>query len=105
MGVSFVVTPEYEIAMQFGAALMLAWTVLLIWADRKPVERRGILPITLIIIVMNFITFLQSAHLGLIPIEKLVPQLVVILFVFILYVFAWLYTRDVALQGQEGAFQ
>jgi hypothetical protein len=105
MGVSFVVTPEYEIAMQFGAALMLAWTVLLIWADRKPVERRGILPITLIIIVMNFITFLQSAHLGLIPVEKLVPQLVVMLFVFILYVFAWLYTRDVALQGQKGAFQ
>ena len=94
MGGNFVITPEYEMAMQFGASLMLAWTVLLIWADRKPVERRAILPITLIIIVMNFITFLQAAQLDLIPVERLIPQLVAILLIFILYVFAWLYSRD-----------
>jgi hypothetical protein len=84
-------------AMQFGASLMLAWTVLLIWADRKPVERKAIIPITLIIIVLNFITFLQSAHRGLVPIETLVPQLVVIAIVFFLYVFAWLYSRNMGM--------
>ena len=94
MKAHFAVTPEYEMAMQFGASLMLAWTVLLIWADRKPVERRAILPLTLIIIVMNFITFLQSVHMGLIPVETLVPQLVLITAIFILYVFAWWYSRD-----------
>lgn len=94
MEVNFLVTPEYKMAMQFGASLMLAWTVLLVWADRKPVERRAILPITLIIIVMNFITFLQAAHLGLIPVEKLIPQLIVILAVFVLYIFVWFYSKD-----------
>jgi hypothetical protein len=34
-----------------GAALMLGWTVLLLWADRKPLERRGILPITVLPVV------------------------------------------------------
>jgi hypothetical protein len=29
-----------------GALLMLWWTVLLIWADRKPIERRGVVLIT-----------------------------------------------------------
>jgi hypothetical protein len=37
---------DYFYAMGMGAALMLGWTVLLLWADRKPLERRGILPIT-----------------------------------------------------------
>jgi hypothetical protein len=37
---------EYSYAMGMGASLMLGWTVLLLWADRKPLERKGILPIT-----------------------------------------------------------
>ena len=90
MKVGFEVTPAYEMAMQFGAALMLAWTILLIWAARSPVERKAIVPLTLIIIVLNFITFLQSAHRGLVPLETLLPQLVIIALVFFLYAFAWL---------------
>jgi hypothetical protein len=94
MKVSFPVTPEYEMAMQFGASLMLAWTALLLWADRKPMERRGVLLLTMIIMVMNFITFLQSAALGLIPVSSLVPQLVMILVVLLLYLFAWIVTKN-----------
>jgi hypothetical protein len=37
---------DYFYAMGMGASLMLGWTVLLLWADRKPLERKGILPIT-----------------------------------------------------------
>ena len=32
---------DYRYAMGMGASLMLGWTALLIWADRKPIERRG----------------------------------------------------------------
>ena len=39
--------PEYRYAMGLAASLMAGWTVLLIWADRKPVERKGILLLTL----------------------------------------------------------
>jgi hypothetical protein len=42
---------DYSYAMGMGAALMLGWTVLLIWADRKPLERKGILPITVFPVV------------------------------------------------------
>jgi hypothetical protein len=38
---------EYRYAMGLGASLMAGWTVLLFWADRKPVERRDIMLITL----------------------------------------------------------
>lgn len=29
----------YAFAMTFGAALMAGWTVLLLWADRRPIAR------------------------------------------------------------------
>jgi hypothetical protein len=35
-----------------GIVLMLGWTTLLIWADRKPLERKGVLLITLIPVVL-----------------------------------------------------
>jgi hypothetical protein len=37
---------EFRYAMGVAAALMLSWTALLIWGDRRPVERRGILLLT-----------------------------------------------------------
>ena len=48
--------PEYTYAMGMGTSLMLGWTVLLIWADRKPVERKGILIITIFPVIVGMIT-------------------------------------------------
>lgn len=43
-------TVPYTYAMRSGAALMIGWTMLLVWADRKPLQRRGVLPITVLVI-------------------------------------------------------
>jgi hypothetical protein len=43
--------PEFSYAMRAGAPLMAGWTVLLLWADRRPLERRGILPITVVPVI------------------------------------------------------
>jgi hypothetical protein len=40
------VTVETRSALGMGAALMFGWTVLLLWANVKPLERRGVLIIT-----------------------------------------------------------
>ncbi len=36
----------YRYAMMIGASLMVGWTAVLIWADRKPIERRAVLLLT-----------------------------------------------------------
>jgi len=41
---------KYRYAMRFGASLMTGWTFLLLWAARKPVERRAVAPLTLIVV-------------------------------------------------------
>ncbi|MBK5114933.1 MAG: hypothetical protein KGD59_13185 [Candidatus Heimdallarchaeota archaeon] len=41
----------------FETALMLGWTTLLIWADRKPIERRGVLLLTIVPVVGMMFVF------------------------------------------------
>ena len=45
----------YRYAMGLGASLMLGWTFLLIWADRRPVERRGVLLLTVFPVLFGLI--------------------------------------------------
>ena len=46
---------DYFYAMGMGASLMLGWTVLLLWADRLPLGRRGVLPITVFPVITGMI--------------------------------------------------
>ncbi len=39
--------PVFGLGARRGAHLMIGWTILLLWADRKPVDRKDILFITL----------------------------------------------------------
>jgi hypothetical protein len=42
--------PGYRFAMNFGAALMVGWTALLVWAAAKPVDRREVAPLTMLVV-------------------------------------------------------
>lgn len=50
-----------------GAAFMLAWTILLFWASRRPVERRGVLLITafpvLAGIMLNYVQLMLFGYI------------------------------------------
>ena len=43
--------PEFAYVLRTGAPLMAGWTLLLLWADRRPLERRGVLPITVLPVI------------------------------------------------------
>lgn len=45
-----VLDPAYRFAMMFGAALMVGWTALLVWAAAKPGERRAVAPLTMLVV-------------------------------------------------------
>lgn len=46
---------DYRFAMGMGASLMAGWTALLLWANRRPLERKGVLPLTVIPVVAGLI--------------------------------------------------
>jgi hypothetical protein len=93
LNVSMELTPQYIFAINMGAGLMLAWTLLLVWADRKPIERRMIVPLTMIIIVWNIVTMNFGVKSGLLPLSTMLPQMIVAGLLFFYYGFCFLITR------------
>ena len=86
---SFYPTPAYRYAMGMGAPLMLAWTILLLWADRKPLERKGVLPITLLVVIGEGINEIVAAGSGYITAAALAPTWSVQVLLTALFLFSY----------------
>jgi hypothetical protein len=80
---------EYRYAMGMGAPLMLAWTVLLLWADRKPMERRGVLPLTLLVVLGEVATEIYGVSTGFINISAMLLTWVIQLLLGGLFIFSY----------------
>ncbi len=81
---------DYKYAMMVGASLMLGWTVLLIWADRKPVERKGVIMITVIPVLVGLILAgVFAVYCGLIKIEKMIPTWIIQSTLLILFCYSY----------------
>jgi len=67
----------YRFAMMFGAALMVGWTALLAWAAAKPIERRGVAPLTMLVVAgLMYAEFLAMTS-GFLPASRVWTLLVV----------------------------
>ena len=91
------VSLDSRLALLMGASLMFGWTALLIWADRKPVERKGILLITIFPVIIGLaLTTLYGFLEGYIPLRGAVPIWVLQIFLIVLFLSAYLFSRDSA---------
>lgn len=48
--------PDYRLAMYVAGMFMTSWTVLLAWGAMKPVERRGLLPIASVLLLLRWLS-------------------------------------------------
>jgi hypothetical protein len=69
-------TGIYYFAMGMGASLMLAWTLLLLWAYRQPLERRYIALFTIIILIGIAATEIILVSQGYIHLSSVLVSLV-----------------------------
>jgi len=82
---------DYKYSMMIGASLMLGWTILLIWADRKPVERKGIILITIIPVVIGIILAgIFAVCVELIQWENMLPTWILQLILLILFLYSYI---------------
>jgi len=69
----------------FETALMWGWTALLIWADRKPIERRGVLLLTIVPVVGMMLIFNTIGFVGGNPFISafmiVIQSLIIVLFI------------------------
>lgn len=71
---AFAPGPDYRFAMGMGASLMIGWTALLLWADRAPLQRKGILPLTVVPVIVGLAANQAvAASNGFLPLAALAP--------------------------------
>ncbi len=88
---------EYRYALGLAASLMFGWTILLIWADRKPLERKGVLLLTAFPVVSGLLLAeLYAVLCGIIPLERMLPTGISLLGLIILFSFSYFYARGAA---------
>lgn len=67
------VSGSYRFAMGYGASLMLGWTALLLWASRRPAERRFVAALTVLVIWGLVLAEIAAVHSGAISIARMAP--------------------------------
>ncbi|HJQ83951.1 MAG TPA: hypothetical protein VKA21_07745 [Candidatus Binatia bacterium] len=71
------VTPALLYAMRTAAALMIGWTGLLLWASARPVERGGVVVLTIVPVVAGLaLTELAGVADGFVALANVAPLLV-----------------------------
>ena len=72
---------------------MLAWTVLLLWAYKKPVERRFISPLTILVIVGIATTNIIMVNQGLFTLAEIFPSFINQGMLLVLFGVGYLHTK------------
>jgi hypothetical protein len=82
---------DYRYAIYVAASLMAGWVSLLIWADRKPVERRGVLLLTVIPVLTSLIiSGIYAVTSGFIPVNTMSPTFIMQGILVVLFSFSYL---------------
>ena len=84
---------SYQFAMGYGASLMLGWTVFLIWAAQKPIERKYAAILTMIVIFGFVVTEIVCVLSGFIAIEHVVVSWIMQAILFVLFSWAYFYPK------------
>ncbi len=67
------VSGPYRFAMGYGASLMLGWTGLLVWASRKPLERRFVAVLTMLVVCGLVLTEAIAVLAGSVSLGRMLP--------------------------------
>lgn len=87
---------EITYPMGLTSALMFGWTLLLLWAYRKPVARKGILVITIFPVITGLLaTGLYAVATGIFPITKIIPSSILGIGLIVLMGYSYLNARGV----------
>jgi hypothetical protein len=65
---------ELRYGLRCAAALMAGWTGLLVWADRAPLDRKGVLPLTIVPVIAGLAAADTAAlRAGQLPTARVLP--------------------------------
>lgn len=100
---NFGISGEFRYALAVGAAMMLGWTFLLIWADRKPVERRGVVLLTIFPVKVGL--DLANIYLfvyGFVTVRGMIPSWIMSFLLYVLFIYSYVNSRSLVGSKKTG---
>ena len=85
----------FRYPMGLAAAVMFGWALLLIWADRRPLERRGVLLPTIFVILGLISAGLVAVASGILPVGRIIPTSILGAALIALMGFSYINARNV----------
>jgi hypothetical protein len=86
--------PAYCYPMGLMSAVAFSWGCMLIWADRKPLERKWILLPTILVVTMLMVAEIYSVLVGAISFSRILPFLSIQPAFIALMIFSYYNARD-----------
>ena len=81
---------EFRYPMGLAASLTFGWTLLLLWGNKKPMERKGILLLTIFPVITGLIaTAIWAFYSGIFSLQKTLPLLILGLILIFLMGFSY----------------
>jgi hypothetical protein len=94
---------EFTFAMGLAASLMFGWTALLVWGSKAPMERRGVLLLTIIPVIAGIATSTAWAFAaGVFPLSRAIVWAFVLLSLIVLLGFSYL--KDTRINCRQRLF-
>lgn len=92
---------EYRYALGLAASLMLGWTFLLIWADIRPSERKGVVLLTAFPVVAGLLLAqIYSVVSGLVTFGAMLPERVFLVALIGLFSFSY-FNAQITIRSSE----
>lgn len=88
------VSGSSRFAMEYAASLMFGWAVLLVWAYRRPVERRFVAALTAVVVVGLIVAEVAAVHAGALEARRQVPTWCLQAILLVLFVGAYVRTAS-----------
>ena len=89
MGVTGFVYP-----MGLMSAVAFSWGVLLVFADRKPIERKWVLPPTILVVFLLGVVGAYAAIINLIPLSRIIGSSAAVVLILSLLIYTFINTRS-----------
>ena len=84
----------FAFGLLYGVPVMLGWTLILVWADRRPVERKGVLLCLIPVIVAYVVVEIFAISLGIVAPARMMPTFVLQAALLGLCAFSYLASRE-----------
>ena len=85
-------TPDTSLrfGLLYGAPVMLGWTLILFWADRKPLERRGVLLCLIPVVLAYLVVEIVGIRMGAIALANMRLPFIMQVILIALCIFSYL---------------